>query len=348
MLSITIDASTFAPPFSNPTSDNVYLFVERLLDWTDALDRGSAKVLTSRSTPTVLIGCDLYPLRPHLRTLLAQTGVTEYDANTVAVLVETLLTRSLKLEDAFLISDVLASDVSFAPNIFENYNPEALRYECQRCAVVVAILRTHAHDPILSHHAIAVRARREDRIVQVRGLLDLVEHTRADLGGLPVPPAYFQGSILLCESFQDYLLAVEEVAVWQNAAGDEDLGLAIRIALLKTRLRRGGEADWDDLPRFSIGRHFFETVRACGVFSGSGLSERTLRAVIETVDHLNLPGTHPLRIGTGGGDPQRMRGADAAWRRDIDRQYHLHYWECIGGFVEFASIVVHNEFTIPE
>lgn len=35
-------------------------------------------------------------------------------------------------------------------------------------------------------------------------------------------------------------------------------------------------------------------------------------------------------------------------RRDIDDEYHLHYWQCRNGAVEIASIVVHNDFSIPE
>jgi hypothetical protein len=348
MLSITIDASTFAPPFSNPTSDGVYLFVEQILEWKGALNAGAARILTSRRAPEVLIRCGLYPLRPLLTALLRQTAVIEYDANTIAVLVETLLNGSLKLEDQFLVADVLTSDLSFTPDIFESYDPAALREECQRCAVVIAILRKHGRDPVLPNHAIAVRARRVDRTVHVRALLEIVDHTRDDLSGLALPPEYFEGSILLCDSFEDYLLGIEEMVVWQNATGDDGLDLAIRIALFKERHRRGAGADWDDLPRFAIGGQFFASVASAGAFGASGFSRRTLRAVVETIEHINLPDTHHLRTGAGGGNPQRMRGADGAWRRDIDYEYHLHYWECCGGFVELASVVTHNDFTIPE
>lgn len=348
MLSITIDAGTLAPPFLNPTADGVYRFVEQILEWSEALERRSAKILTPRSTDAVLIGCDLYPFRPHLRRILAETGVEEYDANTIAAVAETLLTRSLKVEDEFLITDILASDLSLVPDIFGNYNPPALREECQKWAVIIAILRKHARDPILPNHAIAVRARGEDRIVQVRGLLDIVEHARADLGAVPLSPNYFEGEVLLCDSFLDYLLAVEEIVVWENATGDEDLISAIRIALSKERLRRGERVVWENLPPFTVGRRFFASIASCGGFAGSGLSRRTLRAVVETIEHLNLPATHHLRTGAGGGNPQRMRGADAAWRRDIDYEYHLHYWECADGSVELASVVVHKDFTISE
>jgi hypothetical protein len=53
-------------------------------------------------------------------------------------------------------------------------------------------------------------------------------------------------------------------------------------------------------------------------------------------------------MGKGGNEPQQKRGQDKAWRRDIDYEYHLHYWECDDGSVEFASVVTHNDFSIPE
>jgi hypothetical protein len=43
-----------------------------------------------------------------------------------------------------------------------------------------------------------------------------------------------------------------------------------------------------------------------------------------------------------------MRGRDKAQRRDIDYEFHLHYWECANGTIELASVVHHNDFSIPE
>ena len=70
----------------------------------------------------------------------------------------------------------------------------------------------------------------------------------------------------------------------------------------------------------------------------------------ETIEHRQMADTHALRHGLGANDAQRVRASDGAkaWRRDIDREYHLHYWELGEGMVEFASVGPHNDFTIPE
>lgn len=76
--------------------------------------------------------------------------------------------------------------------------------------------------------------------------------------------------------------------------------------------------------------------------------DKILRAIIETVDKQKLSDVHALRSGTGGSDSQLKRGSDKAQRRDIDRDLHLHYWECAHGRVELASVVIHNDFSIPK
>ena len=69
---------------------------------------------------------------------------------------------------------------------------------------------------------------------------------------------------------------------------------------------------------------------------------------METIRGQNLPGVHALRTSPGGNATQRLRGTDKAQRRDIDQEFHLHYWECANGTIELASVVHHNDFSIPE
>ena len=76
---------------------------------------------------------------PQLKALLAQAAVFEYDANTVAVLAETILSRSDKIEDKLRISDVLASDLTLNPDVFMDHAPFQLREDANRCAIVLSL-----------------------------------------------------------------------------------------------------------------------------------------------------------------------------------------------------------------
>jgi hypothetical protein len=69
--------------------------------------------------------------------------------------------------------------------------------------------------------------------------------------------------------------------------------------------------------------------------------------MVEAIDQLRTEDVHALRESGSGGAPQRTRGGHRAWRRDIDREYHLHYWQC-SDRIEFGWIGPHNDFHLPE
>jgi len=96
--------------------------------------------------------------------------------------------------------------------------------------------------------------------------------------------------------------------------------------------------------RFNI--HFQKSLEDCGILLNAGLANSTLRAVVHTIENVHMAATHPLREGSGPNEAQVRRGKDLAWRRDIDHEYHLHYWQCPGGLVELACVVTHNDFHI--
>jgi hypothetical protein len=348
VLSVTIDTAVFAPPPIDSPAEEVHKFVTTLLEWRDAMTGDRIDVYASKFAPDVLMNCDLYPIRPQLKELLERAEVVEYDANTVAVLVETLLGRSAKIEDVLGISDVLVDELTIDPDVFSGHVPLALRQEAERCAVVVSIARQYCNEPVIQGHAIAIRAHDFASAVRVRGLLQIIDHERDDLTGLPMAPEYFEGGAFVCSSLHKLLMGLDESAILRAATTESHVIAAIKVALYKRRVTAGQPTDWQDIPEFAIGHEFFASLERHHVESGSELAEKLIRAIVETINRENLAATHWLRTGAGANDPQRMRGRDAAWRRDIDYEYHLHYWECHAGQVELARLVVHGDFSIPE
>lgn len=63
---------------------------------------------------------------------------------------------------------------------------------------------------------------------------------------------------------------------------------------------------------------------------------------------------HKLRAGMGGNAPERRREADGAvaWRCNVQTNSpsarRLHYWAVPDGSIEFACVVVHDDFAIPD
>lgn len=346
MPSVTIDTCVLALPPLTASRDDIYEYLDTLLDWGKLLDEPWVAIYMSEHASDAMQNANVYPLRNELKRLFSAKGIQEYDANTVVLLVEELLKKTPGFETYFRIQDVLTEDVTTLPDLLSIHTGPELSSELARIVVIIAILRSCCRNPVLDHSLI-VRPWQGSSVVQVNAHVHDIETTRDDLVKLPSPPELFEGDILTCENFREFVLNLDEVAVWEAAEAEIGLNLAVKIAIYKSRLEQNLEPDWDAIQGFRFGCEFFQRMRTCEMGGSPGLVERTLRALAETMDKQNMRAVHPKRTGPGGGDPQEMRGQDKAWRRDIDREYHLHYWECADGSVEFASIGPHNMFDIP-
>lgn len=121
---------------------------------------------------------------------------------------------------------------------------------------------------------------------------------------------------------------------------------ALRCA---TAARFEENGDWlSPMPPYTVHKAFWSSVENLGLFSNRHLIEKLIRACVDALLNVRLEKVHALRTGSGGDDPTRVRPSDGAeaQRRDVDYEYHLHYWKN-GSAIEFASVVTHNDFSIP-
>ncbi|WP_143239516.1 hypothetical protein [Agrobacterium rosae] len=345
MLNITIDAGVIAVPHPVCSADELHKYVDTLLDWSKILDEPWVAIHISEGAAATLFADKLYPLREQLKTLFNDFGIVEYDVNTVAKVVDKLLTLTPSFETYYRVTDVLADQIDTAPDIIKLTTHDGLQSDLARCVVLIAILRKHCQQPLAGHSLILRSAPKP--IVNVRAQIHDIEHERDDLPSLPVPPHFFDGEVLVCDDFKGLVECLDDSAILTGASDSLGIELAIKIALFKDDLEKGNEPNWAGAVVPKIGEGFVETCRQCCRDQGGTLSPKILRAVVETILNQNMGAVHPLRIGKGGDDPQRMRGSDKAQRRDIDYEFHLHYWECATGAVELGSVVHHNDFSIP-
>jgi hypothetical protein len=346
MPSVTIDGGVLAVPLEKDGKEEIHRYVDTLLDWRRLLDEPWVAIYMSERVSEALFEDGLYPLRDQLRELFANQGIVEYDVNTVAQVVDSLLQLTPSFETYFKIRDVLVDEVLTTPDVLRLCCGAAMQSDLARCVVLIAILRRHCMTPVRDHSLILRLAPR--RVVNVQALIHDLDHDRDDLGNVPTPPELFKGDVLVCDDFRGLVECLDESTILVNSADEVALGTAIRIALYKSRLARHEEPDWEDVPSLRVGHRFHASlIRACADQPAS-FPPRVLRAIVETLEGGNLGAVHALRTGPGGGNPQQTRGKDKAMRRDVDREFHMHYWQCEDGTVELASVGVHNDFSIPE
>ncbi|MCL2716633.1 MAG: hypothetical protein FWD68_19230 [Alphaproteobacteria bacterium] len=346
MLDVTIDAGVLAVPSPVSSADQLHDYVDTLLDWSKLLDEPWVAIHISEGAAGALFEDKLYPLRDQLEGHFQHHGIVEYDVNTVARVTERLLALTPSFETYYRVRDVLADSLDIDPDIVNLTTHVCLKSDLARCVLLISILRKHCRQPLAGHSLILRSAR--GSLVKVRAQIHEIVHEREDLPALPSPPNYFEGDVLVCDDFKGLAKCLDESAILKGACDIPRVKLAIKVALFKEALAKGEEPDWSDTKSPMIGKRFLETLHGCCRDQGGRVASSILRAIIETARNRNMAAVHALRTGRGGGDPQRMRGSEKAQRRDIDYELHLHYWECADENIELASIVHHNDFSIPE
>lgn len=99
--------------------------------------------------------------------------------------------------------------------------------------------------------------------------------------------------------------------------------------------------------RWYLGREFFHDVISIDGTNNESNALKILRSCSEVFLEINLNKVHALREGSGANDKQATCCGMHAWRRDIDDEFHMHYWREEETF-EFSSVGVHNDFRIAK
>ncbi|HUS84502.1 MAG TPA: hypothetical protein VMX56_05125 [Anaerolineales bacterium] len=346
---VTIDVGLLVVPPIGGSVEDVHGYVERILDWAKLLDEPWIALCMSENASGALSTDALFPVRDRLRHLFTRHGIQEYDVNTVAAVINRLLQHTPSFETYYRVHDTLSEDFTTTPDVMQFCTGQGLQTDLARCILLLAILRRHCQEDILQN-ALVLRHCPE-RTIRVRALVHEIEHERdGQFNDIPKPPEYFEGNVLACDDFRGLLSCIDESAVLAGAIDADGVEIAIRIRLYKSRIERNEEPQWDNAGGMIIGSHFRDAISRCCKNADPGFPDRALRAVCSAIDQQNLRAVHALRTGPGGNDPQRRRSFDnsKAWRRDIDHEYHFHYWELQNGSIEVATVGVHNELSIPE
>ena len=343
--SVTIDAGVLAVPRVDCATEDAFRYVDTLLDWSKLLDEPWVAIYMSERAAECLCDDGLYPLRESLRAIFHAHGIVEYDVNTVARIADRLLQITPSFETYYRVNDVLWEHLESDPDVIRLSTYHGLQSDLRRCITLIAVLRKHCSQPFGGHSLILREAPKQ--VIRIRAQIHELEHTRDDIPALPSPPQFFEGDVLVCDDFRGLIDCLDESAILVGASDDVGIELAARIALFKYAIAHGDAPDWGGMIVPTIGSKFRELCQQACADGGGSVPRKILRSIVETITASDFAAVHALRTGPGGNDPQKTRGPDKAHRRNIDDDFHLHYWQCGDRSIELASVVHHNDFTIP-
>ncbi|MCH9662631.1 MAG: hypothetical protein K0U66_03100 [Gammaproteobacteria bacterium] len=345
--STVIDAGVLALPGDNATAESVHRYVNALLDWSALVNEDWICVNVSELSIENLISSNRYPLPEVIKTLLHNSGVAEYDANTVARAASRLLEITPSFEERYRLRNVLLENTSLSPQITADCTEECLKPDLERCLCLLALVHKCSATQSGREFPMIIRQAPQSSI-KLRTQIHEVEHSRDDLPELPKPPDFFESEIFVCDSFAGLIASIDESSILIKAENDAEIELAVRVSLFKHDMEINGKATWPSQPVVQIGNVFRQSCQRCCLDKGAAMPSKILRTAVEMLRKLKLHTAHALRTDLKGSSPQKLRGTDKAWRRDIDRKLHLHFWECPQEEFELASVTFHDDFTIPE
>lgn len=336
-------ASVLATPPENHGREEFERYLDRLLDWSPLMETGLTRPLCSYTTLNALFESGAYPLTPHIRSMIDRFGLREFSVQDIATVSDFLLARSMKIEDASGIKEILHSYIECLPAPHSADEHPALR---ENSSYVLALLAAwigatggdgKANICICSCHDAPGH-------IRIRATIDDI-----DMAGPREAFAPFstQAIVRAASDLPSTLLCMSEILAWQNSQTQEQACLAVRLALYKASRRLNQPISWDATPSPIVRQELLESAMHLGFMHEPSKIGRLLSAMTDALAGRNLQSTHALRTARGGNAPQVRRGDAKAFRWDIDNEFHLHYWQLASGGIEFAKIVVHNDFTIP-
>jgi hypothetical protein len=345
MSNLIIDPYVFACPQADEGIEVFRNYIESIISWKEFADDGWAKVFISQQTVDVLAETNTFPLWDSLKAAITQLDIVDVQARDVVNVVNALLQKLPSIEDEFHLRDVLVENSASDPSYHLTTRPPAFVEQYYRIAIMICLIAKLNGLDYLSQLLIT-RLLNEDlvssEITSVVHDCDL-----DDRAGLQHFPFQLKGHLELCNTPHGLYLSVDPLEIWIKASSDVECAQALHLYLYQkvynARRERMSAADLS----WSFGNSFCESVMRMGFLNKRGTMQCVLRACSETILRENMSDTHWLRTGSGAEDPQKSRGNDKAWRRSIDNEYRLHYWETVNG-PELASVAAHNDMTIPE
>lgn len=339
MISGYIDGFLCACPPKDAAPHAFYEFVNSLLEWRDVRLTPAISLFSSTKTFDVLEATGFLPLWGPIAESIQAAGITDVQAKDVVGLVNALLMKTATIEDVLGLDEFLCGSDCFQLPWTEGVRPREFD-DLTRHLILAMGFRARVVDQEPRRHVLLTRGCTEGSVVSVDADVDDAEGNCRCNFAFPVELNHqFRAATKISTLWSG--LDAGEICLYAMEKQDASL---LALAIQEEISRRSA------IPRrWSVHSKFGESLWGLGGARTSSVARAITRACAETVLEESMFATHHLRKGSGGGDGQRRRGRDGAgaWRRDIDFEFHLHYWATPDG-PELASVVAHAEMSIPE
>lgn len=316
-----------------------------LLEWQATASNKSVAFYFSHCSINTLLITNKYPFWDDLKKGIKAFEIDYIQDKDLNILAESILKRSLYIEDTLKIKEALFGNPTLNPIEVLNNRSKEYQTDFLNTLSLMSLYCIVNKRPNTNFFLVSKNVKNEHSIPKIDTTIDMYDPD----GVLPLTPLPhpISSSFKIISEFKGLINNLDGGFLLASSNSVDEL---VIFAIQANTLRVGIESNLiktiEEIREWYFGTQFIQTCENLGFLNEEKKAQALLKAISDVLLELNQRSVHSLRTGDGGDDPQKRRGQFLAWRKDIDYEYHLHYWKN-GPLVEFASVVVHNDMSIP-
>lgn len=339
MIPAIIDTALFSIPPHAVSEEEVHAIVLRVVRWSSYLAAQSpVRLFKLSDTDAVLALCGCWPIEDDIETLLTLNNLDDvFGVRDVTFSYMSILSRALEWGDTY-VEVTECEPIVIEPDVLLGHVPESL---VEHTKLVYATSCFNENVNLARPYVISGLPLEVERINISGSVTGLKTSTAVSID----MPAEIDGSVFLIDGIEAIARRRSPIDVWNSATEASDYYAAICFGCLLLEAQAGKSLTLSDLPAFSIGSEFIESLEAVQ----GAPSQQRAKLVLETCCRILL-GRPKYPINSMGKPKQLVRQSDGAtaWRTHLFKRHEagrLMLWN-IGGTYEFANAGVKDELYI--
>ena len=314
------------------TENQLEVFIENLIDWKKIIDMNWGSVFKPTESFKILFENGLYPLIDDIKELIDKFHIDYIQPEEIDKIINVVLTKLPTIEESISIEDLLfENDFNLVTNRAEDFS-----YLLKKIAIFIQLdcclnNKQPSKQIILSKDI-------SGNLINFETIITLID----SINDISTP---YEISVNLSsfENFQSFCSISNPTNIWKYGHSAFCFQMALNIKLFQITKN----PIYLNTKNFSFIQSFHDSVQQLGFKNETVKIEMLLRTLTEDILQTNMQATHELRVGKGANSKQVTNEEYSAWRRDIDYEYHLHYWKK-NQLITFANVVKHNNFKITK
>ncbi|MCW2263745.1 MULTISPECIES: hypothetical protein [Sphingobacterium] len=330
-----LDPAVLTLDKENTTKDQLEEFIYSLIDYKKTMDLNWGAFYIPDSTSTLLFENNLYPLVDNIKHLTKTYNIDYIQPEEIDKIICSILNKTMSYENHLTIYDVLYEDVHNEESKTDNGISDFT--QVLKTMTLCIILSAEANKKELDNNIILSNVNLICLDVNISLCESIIDYE---------PPSSLKTNVQTYLNFNNFVTTYNPAALWTNITNEKCFRIALAMQLKQTDTNIDFY-EYTNSTEMLIMKSFLDSQKALNFQNEKSKAQMLLRSLTEEILKTHMAHTHEIRESKGGNSKQLKWKEYYAWRRDIDHEFHLHYWKK-GQTKIFTDVVHHNNFNISK